>query len=427
MSQQREWIANAIVMDNEVSNSKILEHHLNNVWMRALLISKIVPIFPVSGIMSQTPDQLRFHRRSFVYVINTIIIIVGIIDTILTINLVLQKKISVSSITAFAFFLVTVIANLLLRDLAGKWPALMMYWYKKEEVFLGYPYKQPKRNPTWVITLISAGICLMVCIEHVFYYLNGYNATKVNIEKCNFTGKVEFWQHMFHRERAHIYNVIPYSPWIVPLFQLENFAFSLSSSYIDIMLISISIGISTRFNQLNDRLKEDLLSIKTENEWLCMRQHYGNLSDLVRKVNKHISTLILLSCSNNLYFIVVYIFRSSTPRESAISQIHFYIVMSVLFVRTISMLFATSTINDSSKEIVNVLRRVPTNLWNIEVNRFIDQIEAQTVAFSGKSLFILTRKLILAFAGTIVTFEIALLDKVPKETTSKTFKCEFSF
>lgn len=70
--------------------------------------------------------------------------------------------------------------------------------------------------------------------------------------------------------------------------------------------------------------------------------------------------------------------------------------MSVLFVRTIAMLFATSTIHDSSKQIVTVLRRVPTSLWNIEVNRFIDQVEAQTVAFSGKSLFILTRKLILA-------------------------------
>lgn len=81
---------------------------------------------------------------------------------------------------------------------------------------------------------------------------------------------------------------------------------------------------------------------------------------------------------------------------SVVANIHFYIIMSVLIVRTTIMLFATSTINDSSKEIVNALRRVPTNLWNIEVERFIDQIEAQTVALSGKSLFTLTRKLILA-------------------------------
>lgn len=116
--------------------------------------------------MSLYPDRLSFHRRSLVYVANTIIILVGILDTILTINLVLQKKISLSSITAFAFFFVTVIAGILLRDLAGKWPKLMLLWHKKEEIFLGYPYKEPKRNPTLIITAISVSICLMVVGEN---------------------------------------------------------------------------------------------------------------------------------------------------------------------------------------------------------------------------------------------------------------------
>lgn len=175
-------------------------------------------------------------------------------------------------------------------------------------------------------------------MEHIFYYTNVINATKINIDVCNLTGKVDFWEHLLHRERAHLFNVIPYSIWIVPLFQVENFAFSMSGTYIDILLISISIGISTRFWQLNERLKTDhisvnfisllsltnsviacFLQIKTENEWLCIRQHYGALTDLVRKVNKHVSTLILLSCSNNLYFIVVYLFRSSTYVRSSFS------------------------------------------------------------------------------------------------------------
>lgn len=125
----------------------------------------MILIFPVNGIMAHYPDKLKFHRRSFLYVFNTILIIVGLIDTVLTIHLVLQKKASVSSITAFAFFLVTVIANLLLRDLASKWPALMMYWHKKEEIFLGHPYKPPKKSPTLIITTISVGITLMVTGE----------------------------------------------------------------------------------------------------------------------------------------------------------------------------------------------------------------------------------------------------------------------
>lgn len=126
--------------------------------------------------MALYPDRLKFHRWSLVYAANTIIIIAGIIDTVLTIRLVLQNKASVSSITAFAFFLVTVIANLLLRDLAGKWPTLMMYWQKKEEIFLGFPYKPPRRNSTLIITFISVGIALMVIGETFdqFLTLNGF-------------------------------------------------------------------------------------------------------------------------------------------------------------------------------------------------------------------------------------------------------------
>lgn len=100
-------------------------------------------------------------------------------------------------------------------------------------------------------------------VEHVFYYWNAIIATTINIEKCNLTGKVEFWHHLFYRERAHIFDVIPHSMWYMPLFQVENFAFSMSASYIDILIISISLGITTRFCQLNDRLKIDLHSVSS--------------------------------------------------------------------------------------------------------------------------------------------------------------------
>lgn len=39
MNPQREWIANAILVDDQkVSGSKILEDHLNDVWMRGVCL-----------------------------------------------------------------------------------------------------------------------------------------------------------------------------------------------------------------------------------------------------------------------------------------------------------------------------------------------------------------------------------------------------
>jgi hypothetical protein len=39
--------------------------------------------------------------------------------------------------------------------------------------------------------------------------------------------------------------------------------------------------------------------------------------------------------------------------------------------------------------------------------------EASTIGFSGKQLFYITRGLMLSMVGTIITFEIILLDQVP--------------
>lgn len=52
---------------------------------------------------------------------------------------------------------------------------------------------------------------------------------------------------------------------------------------------------------------------------------------------------------------------------------------------------------------VNTIRRLPTKLWNIEVQRFIEEIEMRKVALTGKNMFKLTRKLILAVSDVFHT------------------------
>lgn len=88
-------------------------------------------------------------------------------------------------------------------------------------------------------------------------------------------------------------------------------------------------------------------------------------------------------------------------RPSIFDRIHFILILTLILLRTTGVLFSTAMINDASKQIVNTLRRVPTRYWSFEVERFIDQIEAVPVAFTGKNMFRLTRKVILA-----VSFEI---------------------
>lgn len=73
----------------------------------------------------------------------------------------------------------------------------------------------------------------------------------------------------------------------------------------DLFIILISIGISTRFNQIYIRLTTMDGSTFPEIEWREIRMHYTQVCELLEVVNENLSLIVLLSCANNLYFICV--------------------------------------------------------------------------------------------------------------------------
>jgi len=77
--------------------------------------------------------------------------------------------------------------------------------------------------------------------------------------------------------------------------------------------------------------------------------------------------------------------------------------------KTLSVSLYCASINDESKKPLEVFRAVPTKGWCEEVKRFNDEVANDTVALSGMQFFHLTRKFVLSVAGTIVTYEMILL------------------
>lgn len=162
--------------------------------------------------------------------------------------------VGVSSSAAILFYIVTVIAGFLLRNLAQKWPKLIQIWDEKEYIFLKAPYSAPKYNPTVLMTTVAILIFMIVFVEHIFYHIKSYQETLLNLKKCNLSETKDVLHHLYQRERVHIADVVPYTIWLQPLLEWQNFAFALSWSYIDVIIVNISIGITTRFKQLNNRV-----------------------------------------------------------------------------------------------------------------------------------------------------------------------------
>lgn len=94
-----------------------------------------------------------------------------------------------------------------------------------------------------------------------------------------------------------------------------------------------------------------------------------------------------------LKFILLSFFR---PRTFLLERLHFWTQLVLIFGRTLAVLFTASMINDSSRQSLKSLRKVPNRDYNIEVERLVDQIEMHTVALTGRNMFRMTRKMILS-------------------------------
>jgi gustatory receptor len=77
--------------------------------------------------------------------------------------------------------------------------------------------------------------------------------------------------------------------------------------------------------------------------------------------------------------------------------------------RTIAVSLYSASINDESKRPLEVFRAVSREDWCMEVKRFNEEVANDSIALSGMKFFQLTRKLVLSVAGTIVTYELVLI------------------
>lgn len=153
-----------------------------------------------------------------------------------------------------------------------------------------------------------------------------------------------------------------------------------------------------------------------------VRTRYTKSCNLVAVVDKNITRIILLSFSNNLFMICQQLFKSLRTLPTAYRMVYFWYSLIFLILRTFAVSLFAARIHDESKKPIKILRAIPSSSWNTEAKRLFDDVLFNTVTLSGMEFFFLTRKLILRMAGTIVTYELVLMQF--NRAQNETMLCE---
>lgn len=208
------------------------------------------------------------------------------------------------------FYFDCVAQTCLFLHLATKWKEIMSFWLKMEKPFLSQPYTLKGMSLSRKIRLIGLVFVAFSLTEHLMFIGMELHENHKEILLCNVSKRISFLHNYMRRERPHLLDVLPYRWWIFPIFQWTITLMAFCWNFTDYFVIILSLGLTTRFNQLNERLRQTSISQMDRKFWLDIRLHYSNLVDLVEYIDGQISLLVLFSMSHNLFLICTKIFEA---------------------------------------------------------------------------------------------------------------------
>ncbi|XP_076164338.1 gustatory receptor for sugar taste 64f [Ptiloglossa arizonensis] len=377
-----------------------------------IMLTQCFSMFPVSGVNTPDASQLRFTWRSPKIIYCVISFLGSSMMTVFNILRIISTGITSTKMTNFVFNGTNLIASFLFLRLAMQWPCLMLTWEKLEKEFSNRHRKVSRISLSTKFKVVTIVVMIFALVEHSFSILHGYIRAR---ECADFQGSPDITGIYFQSQFPQVFSKISYNLWKGLAVDVINILSTFSWNFVDLFLILISIALADQFRQLNTRLYsirgKDHFTVKAMPEWWWAeaRNDYNHLASLTRQLDSHISVMVLLSFATDLYFICIQLLFSFNPMRGIIEKIYFGFSFGFLLARTTLVSLCAASIHDESLLPAPILYSVSGSSFCAEVMRFLSQVTTDSICLTGMKFFSVTRSLVLTVAGTIVTYELVLV------------------
>ncbi|XP_054085608.1 gustatory receptor 5a for trehalose-like [Zeugodacus cucurbitae] len=368
-----------------------------------LVIAQYFALMPVRGILASTPKGLSFSWISFRTCYCLVYTLLTCASTGLTLNMTLRGALDVNSISPLVFNINAVLASVGFLCLAGKWPQLMRKWQRVERQM---PPSQSWREREALSVRVHKVTFVLIALSLTEHLLSTISAIHYAVH-CSAPGEAVV--SYFTSVSSHIFFVFDYATWLAWFGKILNVFMTFGWSYMDVFLMIIGIGLSSLFGRVQSSLERVRGQIMPEAFWTRTRLQYRLICDLIYQVDSVVSGITMLSFANNLFFVCIQLLRSINKMASASHFIYFCYSLGFLLGRTLAVSLYLSEVNERAREPLGIIKEVPKEGYYEEVDRFGHEIAVDTVALTGLQYFNVTRGLVLTVAGTIITYELVLI------------------
>ncbi|XP_013168119.1 PREDICTED: gustatory receptor for sugar taste 64e-like [Papilio xuthus] len=364
-----------------------------------MVIGQCFGLNPVIGIFDVDATKIKFKLCS-ARCLYTIFSILGQASMLFfsILKYLKDTDTSLSSNTTLAFYSSNFVTTVLFLRMATKWPRLCLQISMTEATSPNIDISLVKKcNMTCILVLALA------LVEHFLSDLSGLAA----VIDCEPEKNVyeAFVKHSF----PWVYAFVPYNHFIGFLTQVFNIQSTFTWSFADLFIICISFYLTSRLEQVNDKIVKARGKNMPQHFWRTVREDYNRAASLVRRVDEVIGAIIFISFANNLFFICLQLYNTLKPLHGYEQATYFMYSFIFLVMRSLAVSLIAAKVYAASRKPATSLYDVSYNAYSVEIQRFLNQVHGDTVALSGLQFFNIKKGLVLSIAGTIVTYELVLL------------------
>ncbi|XP_068629141.1 gustatory receptor for sugar taste 64f-like [Battus philenor] len=389
-----------------------------------LIIGQTFSLIPVNGILSKNTSDIRFEWSSWKCVYTFLSLIGQFFITVMCIFKVAHSEVTLNVTTPIIFYSTTCITMIMFFRIALRWPQLARNISYVEEMDPSFD-----RRVTYRCNITCGIVLFLALVEHILSLLSAFAGAMVCYPNRNiYEG---FVRHFY----PWVFNYLPYTPFLGGLTQFLHFQSTFIWNFSDLFVICMSYYLTSRLQHVNKKLLAAQGKYLPEVFWKTTRENYGRATQLVRRVDDVISGIVFISFANNLFFICLQLFntledgiKGTGECNSRVKKLtimggyeaaaYFLFSLVYLISRSVAVSLIASQVNTASTVPAPVLYDVPSPVYCIEVQRFLDQVHGDKVALSGLQFFSVTRSLLLTVAGTIVTYELVMFQFNSQQDTT---------
>ncbi|XP_058817461.1 gustatory receptor for sugar taste 64e-like [Topomyia yanbarensis] len=368
-----------------------------------IVLGQVFGIFPVLGYGAAEASKIHFKVFSLRMFYTLLLQLGASMMSGFSLATFWTTGVEFSKILSWMFFTVNLLITLGFTGLARNWSKLMVEWENTE---LSLP-QRPKLSASNSRLRRKAKIIMSTLMfSALFEHILAKPAGLYRAYKCGIKNLVE--AHLM-QAFPELFSFIPYDIYLGFVCQVITSILTFYWNFIDLFLIVLSIGLRQNLRHVNDIIISSKAEYSSNQFWHNHWKHYQRACDLVQLFKTKMAFFVAVSFANNLFFICIQMLGLLKEYPGVLVAIYYWYSFGHLVTRMVLVALYAAEIHDESKRLLPLFRTLPTQYYNKDIQRFQEQVENDVVALSGFGFFFLTRQLILKIAGTVVTYELVLL------------------